>query len=206
MSSKIVKLLIEIGVIITLISLIFILYTKYQNISKDYSNVIKNNKAYQIELNEVKDKVIMYEFKTEQLNYIQDSILIKLDSVKKELKIKDKNLNQLQYQLNEAIRKDTIRIKDTIFRDKTFKLDTLIGDKWFNIKLGLQYPNIVTLNPYIISEQYTFISSKKETINPPKKCFISRWFQKKHTIIEVEVIEKNPYIINKKQKYIKIIK
>ena len=57
-----------------------------------------------------------------------------------------------------------------------------------------------------MSERYVIVDYKKETINPPKKCAIVRWFQKKHKIIEVEVVEKNPYIENKQQRFIEIVK
>ena len=49
------------------------------------------------------------------------------------------------------------------------------------------------------------VDYKKETINPPKKCWLLRLFQKKHTILEVNVIEKNPYSENKQQRFIEII-
>ena len=50
------------------------------------------------------------------------------------------------------------------------------------------------------------VNYKKETIDPPKKCAIARWFQKKHKIVEVNIVEKSPYIENKQQKFIEIIK
>ena len=50
------------------------------------------------------------------------------------------------------------------------------------------------------------VNKKKETINPPKKFFLFRWFQRKHTILEVNMVEKNPYIENKNNRFIEIIK
>ena len=47
---------------------------------------------------------------------------------------------------------------------------------------------------------------KKETVNPPKKFFLFRWFQKKHKIIQVDVIEKNPYVQNEVSRYIEIVR
>lgn len=48
--------------------------------------------------------------------------------------------------------------------------------------------------------------SKKETIDPPKKFFLCRWFQKKQTILEVKIVEKSPYIEQKESRFIEIIK
>lgn len=54
--------------------------------------------------------------------------------------------------------------------------------------------------------KYIIVGYRKEIIDPPKKCFIARWFQKKHKVVEVNVVEKNPYIENKQQRFIEIVK
>lgn len=142
----------------------------------------------------------------EQLEYFSDSITEKLRDVQKELKIKDKNLKQMQYLLSEAQKKDTIVFRDTLFKDRLVSIDTLLGDKWYQLKLGLRYPSTIIAEPKFVSEKYVIVDLRKETINPPKKCFLARWFQKKHKVVEVNVIEKNPYIKNKQQRFIEIIK
>jgi hypothetical protein len=42
-------------------------------------------------------------------------------------------------------------------------------------------------------------------VEPPKKFFICRWFQKKHRVIRVEIKEESPYIVNKNNEFVKII-
>ena len=128
-----------------------------------------------------------------------------MNEVRKELKVKDRDLKQMQYLLSEIKKTDTIRFRDTIFINKEVKIDTLLGDDWYNIRLGLHYPNLISITPTIKSEKYIIVGSRKETINPPKKCVIGRWFQRKHRVLEVEVIEKNPFIENKQQRFIEII-
>ena len=59
------------------------------------------------------------------------------------------------------------------------------------------------INENLESEEPNY---KKETVNPPKKCFILRGFQKKHKVVEVVVVEKNTYIKNKQQRFIEIVK
>ena len=124
--------------------------------------------------------------------------------VQKELGIKDKRLKQLQYEASHAQRHDTITLTDTIFRND-FSLDTIVGDKWFKTNLHLKFPSTIVLSPEIELERYTFINGKRETVNPPKKFFLFRWFQKKHTVVEVNVREMNPYVKNKTQRFIQII-
>ena len=112
----------------------------------------------------------------------------------------------MQYLLSEATKKDTIVFRDTLFREPSLTIDTLIGDKWYNIRLGLKYHNLITTNPTFISEKYIIVNKKKETINPPKKFFLFRWFQRKHWVMEVNVVEKNPYIKESNNRFIEFYK
>ena len=85
-------------------------------------------------------------------------------------------------------------------------IDTLIGDGWYTLKLGLKYPSMIAVEPYFKSEKHIVVSSKKETVNPPKKFFLFRWFQKRHIVLHIDVVEKNPYVGNETSKYVEIIK
>lgn len=183
----------------------YVQYEKVNSLKTELSISKSNEKAFIAENNGLKEETIAFKFTIDQLNYFNDSLTTKMNDVRKELKIKDKDLKQMQYLLSQAQKTDTIRFRDTLFIDKTLQLDTLIGDEWYNIRLGLQYPNLITTTPTFKSETYIVTSSKKETINPPKKCAIARWFQKKHRVVEVEIVEKNPYIENKQQRFIEII-
>ena len=166
---------------------------------------MSNQKAFIAENSSLKEENRVFKFTVGQLNYYNDSILQKMNEVRKELKVKDKNLKQLQYLLSVSTKKDTVLFTDTIFRDKSLALDTIIGDKWYNIRLGLKYPNLITTNPTFISEKYIIVNKKKETINPPKKFFLFRWFQRKHWVMEVNIKEKNPYIKEVNNKFVEII-
>lgn len=183
----------------------YVQYEKVNSLKTELSTSKSNEKAFIAENNGLKEENIAFKFTIDQLNYFNDSLTTKMNDVRKELKIKDNDLKQMQYLLSQAQKTDTIRFRDTLFIDKNLQLDTLIGDEWYNIRLGLKYPNLIATTPTFKSETYIVTSSKKETINPPKKCAIARWFQKKHHIIRVEVIEKNPYIENKQQRFIEII-
>lgn len=182
------------------------LYNRYQKLTAEYSISIENIKAYDAELSGLRDDTKVYKLTIEQLNYFNDSIIKKIKVVQKELGIKDKRLQQLQYEASHAQRADTIILKDTLFRDSQLKLDTIVGDKWFRTNLHLEFPSTIALKPEIELERYTFISGKRETVNPPKKFFLFRWFQKKMTVITVTVKENNPYVKNKESKYVQIIK
>ena len=191
--------------IIILVSIISFLGYTNKKLSNQYAIAYENIKAYDAELSGLRGDTKVYKLTIEQLNYFNDSIIKKMKVVQKELGIKDKRLQQLQYEASHAQRADTIILKDTLFRDPQLKLDTIVGDKWFRTNLHLEFPSTIALKPEIELERYTFISGKRETVNPPKKFFLFRWFQKKHTVVEVNVREMNPYVKNKTQRFIQII-
>ena len=204
-----VKKYIRIGIVI-LISLLavstYTLYNRNQDLKEEISVSMSNQKAFIAENSSLKEENRVFKFTVEQLNYYNDSILQKMNDVRKELKIKDDNLKQMQYLLSEATKKDTIVFRDTLFREPSLSIDTLIGDKWYQMRLGLKYPSTITTDPKFVSEKYIMVDYKKETINPPKKCWLLRLFQKKHKVVEVNIVEKNPYIENKDSKFVEIIK
>ena len=183
----------------------YIQHKKVKSLNIELSISKSNEKAFIEENNELKDRNLAFKFTIDQINYLNDSLITKMNEVRKELKIKDKDLKQMQYLLSTAQKTDTIVFRDTLFRDRNLQIDTLLGDSWYNIKLGLRYPNLITTTPTFKSEKYIITNSRKETIKPPKKCAIFRWFQKKHKVVEVIIHEKNPYITNKETRFIEIV-
>lgn len=190
--------------VLVLSSSLYILNYKYNKLENQYSESIINQKAFINENTILKNTNQQFKFTVEQLEYYNDSLLIEMNNIRKELGIKNEDIKNLQYLLSTAKKTDTIIFKDTIFVEN-IKLDTIIKDTWYQLQLGLEYPNIIQTTPQFKSEKYIVTSYKKETINPPKKCKFLRMFQKKHKIVEVEVIENNPYINNNKQRFIEII-
>jgi len=134
-----------------------------------------------------------------------DSLIQEALRIKKELNIKDKNVSGITYQTATITKRDTIKTKDTIFVN-TVNIDTTVTDgKWYSLNLKLKYPNIISVKPVYKSELFTIINTKRETINQPSKVFFIKWFQKKQTVVYVNIKENNPYININEQKFIKVI-
>lgn len=191
--------------IVSLLGIGIYIWNERQDLKKEVCTLRNNQKAFISENSSLKNDSRAFKFTIEQLNYYNDSILQKMNNVRKELKIKNKNIKQLQYLLSVSTKKDTVLFTDTVFRDKSLALDTIIGDKWYNIRLGLKYPNLIYTEPTFTSEKYIIVNKKKETVNPPKKFFLFRWFQRKHWVMEVHIKEKNPYIKEVNNKFVEII-
>ena len=191
--------------VIIFISIFLSMYTQLNELKEELAVSESNNKAYQMERVALEGQSNMYKLTIDQLEYFNDSIINKLKEVKEQLKIKDKNIKQLQYVESNTSKLDTIVLRDTIFRDNV-SIDTTIGDNWFKVNLELKYPDSLIVNPSFKNEAMILISSKKETIKPPKKWWWQRLFQKKHTVIQVDVIENNPYTEVQEQRFIEVIK
>ena len=190
--------------------LLMIGFIKYQSSEIEkyrilYDKELQNVEAYRASNSGLEDNIREYQMTMDDLRASQDLLDKKLADVVDELKVKDKTIQSLQYQLSTASRTDTIQVPDTIFIPEV-NIDTLVGDKWYNLRLQLNYPSTIVASPTFNSEKFVIINSKKEYNKTPSKIFFIRWFQKKHNVIEVNVEEKNPYIETKQQKFIKILK
>lgn len=192
-------------IIVGLSVILFLLANSYKNLMDSYLKSTNNNKAYERLLDSTKNNNIQFQLTIKELENSKDSIFAEMNKVREELKIKNKNLKQIQYIHSTTTITDSIVIKDTIFK-QDFKLDTCIFDEWYATILNLEYPSSIRVNSSFKNETYITTSLKKETINPPSKIFFVRWFQKKIKTIEVNVIEKNPYTTTKEQRFIEIVK
>lgn len=171
-----------------------------------WKDAMVNVKAYDTQLKESKKQTIAFQLTIEQLKAYNDSIFQELEAVSKELKIKEKNIKALQYAASTFTRTDTVVFTDTLFKEPSLNVDTMLGDQWYNVRVGLKYPSTISVAPEFKSKKYIVVASKKETVNPPKKFFLFRWFQKKHYVLTIDVVEKNPYVTEENNRYIEIIK
>lgn len=194
-----------IGVIILVGTSMYWLYNKYQKLNTKYQTSVENIKAFDSELSGLKDDTRAYRLSIQQLNYFNDSITKKMNEVRKELGIKDSKIKQMQYKLSHVEKTDSLVLPDTVFVN-SFKLDTIMGDEWYKNHIIMKYPNYIKFTPKFKLESFLFVDAKKETVEPPKKFFLLRWFQKKHTILNITIKENNPYVETDRQKFIEIIK
>lgn len=192
--------------VLVLATVLAIFVQQYRNADEKWKTAEANVKAYSDMLSKEESKSTALQLTVSQLESFQDSVLMELDATRKELKVKDSKIKALQYVASTFSRKDTIILTDTIFAKPEFKLDTLLGNEWYSLELGLQYPSRIAVNPEFRSRKHIVVSSRKETVNPPSKLFFVRWFQKKHIVLNVNVVEKNPYVEEEDSRYVEIIR
>ena len=207
---KIEKILITLVIALSILLCISI-YIDRCRIAQNKSNEA-NLKAY-IALNDtLRSTNRMFEFKASQLNYINDSLVNQMNTIRKNIGVKDKNLKGLGYI------KSTVRIHDTVFvnrirdGDKTLSIDTVINKKWYQIEIDYrgskcnECKDTLIVSPKVSSEKYVVISTSKDYVDAPKKWWLQRIFQKKEEVVDVKVVETNPYIYSDHERFIKVIK
>ena len=202
------KKYIYIGIAVVVILLVLTLgYTvvNSKSLEKKWKEATENVKAYSQQYSTSEKNTRALKLSVEQLESSNDSILQELNSARKELKVKDSKLQSLQYVSSSFARADTITLVDTLFKDMNIDIDTTLSDEWYSVKVGLKYPSTVTVTPEFKSVKNIVVSSKRETVNPPKKFFLWRWLQKKQTVLNIDVVEKNPYVKDESNRYVKII-
>ena len=101
-----VKKYVGIGMVI-LVSLLavstYTLYNRNQDLKEEISVSMSNQKAFIAENSSLKEENRVFKFTVEQLNYYSDSILQKMNDVRKQLKIKDCNNVEIFKEVNDIV-------------------------------------------------------------------------------------------------------
>lgn len=207
--NKNVKYFLICGLILSILSVVnnYFLIKSKTSTDKKWKEAVENAKAYSELFSNSESKNRAFKLTIDQLKNSNDSIFQELNEARKELKVKDSKLKSLQYVSSSFSKVDTITLKgDTIFKDSHVNIDTLLSDKWYSVRVGLKYPSTVSIEPKFLSIKYIVVSAKKETVNPPKRFFLLRWFQKKQIRLNVDVVEKNPYVQNQDNRFVEIVR
>lgn len=185
------------------------LLAKNKSLQFDYSLALNNYKAYEqmvtAKLDSVNGKNYELKLTKELLERSQDTVIQELNNLRKEMKIKDKQLKQLQYISTTTRIHDSVYFTDTLFR-QDIDLDTVISDDWHSVKIRLTYPSVIKLESKYRNQISVIVSTEKQTINPPSKIFFIRWFQKKMELVKIDVIDKNPYAEVTEQRFVEVVK
>ena len=132
------------AIIALLIGFIGIQSVRLHNEKKKYDTAVQNNKAYEGQLDVLNEENKVFQFTIEQLEYLNDSTIKELDSMRKELKIKDRKIKQMGKIKEYVYVTDSITVHDTIFKDPEFVLDTMLGDEWYLNNIHMRYPNEIS--------------------------------------------------------------
>ena len=173
------------------------LHNQNKKLSQNLETAQNNIEAYQGLLSDSQQASNVLKLTVEQLQNSKDSVLHKLDSVRKELKIKPKQIHTAATQtqvLNVIGSKGVggnIIVKDSIYTDSILynpltKVKYTIGNDTVSIAIDLQ------------NEQYLYVYTKREYKN--KKNFFKRLFTldfKKVTKYKYDIVNTNDLLKSK---------
>lgn len=198
------RLIIEICILLAAISAI-ILYQKQVNNLKTSLDYAENNiKAYASLNDSITQNNRVFSLKIQDLTRLNDSLFLEMKNVSDRLKIRENRIRQMQYMMESYNKTDTVFVRDTIFKEIGFKLDTLFGDEWGKTRLQLEHPNTIIVGHSYTNKKHVIFASYKEPVKE-RKWFLPRWFTRKRTYIEATVIDENPYVETKETRFIECI-
>ena len=128
-----------------------------------------NNKAYEAERDSLRNNAIQFQFTMDQLKHSKDSLINRINEIRKQVNAKDKQISELQYFASINNKRDSIIVRDTIFQ-KGVVLDTLIGDDWSQLAIRAEYPNLLDVDYSFKNETLVVMHDSRVTVDPPKKC------------------------------------
>jgi len=70
-----------------------------------------------------------------------------MNNKRKQLGIRDKDIRSMQLVTSTTNRTDTVVFRDTILADGGVSTDTVLGDTWYTLRLGLRYPDTIEVSP-----------------------------------------------------------
>ena len=198
------RLLIEMCIVLSSI-LTIILYQKQVNNLKTNLDYAENNvKAYASLNDSITQNNRVFSLKIEDLTRLNDSIFLEMKNVSDRLKIREDRIKQMQYIMDSYNKIDTVIVRDTIFKETGFKLDTLFGDEWGKTRLQLEHPNTIIVGHSYTNKKHVIFASYKEPIKE-RKWFLPRWFTRKRTYVEATVIDENPYVETKETRFVECL-
>lgn len=181
---------VTIGIISLLTVAIFILGSQLNRKNKEIDRLFNNVKAYEQLATDSKQLNTVLQLTVNELNNSKDSLIQQVEQARKELKVKNKNLQQAQV-INTVIR-DTVTKVITVDRnfDEELKINPLT-----TIKVT-RTDSILTAKIDITNQQILFIEEKKEYKNKYKNGWIRFWHfdWKKIKVRKYQIHNTNPII------------
>lgn len=158
-----------ISIICLLTAAIFVLGSQLKNKNEEINRLSNNIQAYEQIVSSKEENNRVLQLTINELNNSKDSLIQQVNEVKKELKVKDKNLKQVQV-INTVI-KDTIT--KVITRDRDFS-ETLKLNPLTTIKVN-RTDSILTAKIDIQNQQILFVEEKKVYKNKYKNGWVRFW-------------------------------
>lgn len=182
---------VAVGLVSLLIATIFYQYNQLQNKNREIDRITNNIRAYEEIASNAQDNSRVLQLTIDELNHSKDSLIQQVNKVKKELKIKDKNLTDASV-INTEI-KDSVK---TVIKEKLIDFNEELKLNDLTTITVSRKDSILTAKIDIKNQQIIFVEDKKE-YKRFYKNWLLRFFHfdfKKVRIKNYQIVNSNPLI------------
>lgn len=182
---------VAVGLVSLLIATIFIQHNQLQKKNKEIDRITNNIRAYEEIASNAQDNNRVLQLTIEDLNHSKDSLIQQVNKVKKELKIKDKNLTEtsvINAEINDSVK--------TVIKEKLIDFNEELKLNDLTTIIVSRKDSILTAKIDIKNQQIIFIEDKKEYKRSYKNWLLRFFhfdFKKIHTK-KYQIVNSNPLI------------
>ena len=182
---------VAVGLVSLLIATIFYQHNQLQNKNREIDRITNNIRAYEEIASNAQDNSRVLQLTIDELNHSKDSLIQQVNKVKKELKIKDKNLTDasvINTQINDSVK--------TVIKEKLIDFNEELKLNDLTTIIVSRKDSILTAKIDIKNQQIIFVEDKKE-YKRFYKNWLLRFFHfdfKKVRIKNYQIVSSNPLI------------
>lgn len=182
---------VAVGLVSLLIATIFYQHNQLQNKNREIDRITNNIRAYEEIASNTQDNSRVLQLTIDELNHSKDSLIQQVNKVKKELKIKDKNLTDasvINTQINDSVK--------TVIKEKLIDFNEELKLNDLTTIIVSRKDSILTAKIDIKNQQIIFVEDKKE-YKRFYKNWLLRFFHfdfKKVRIKNYQIVNSNPLI------------
>lgn len=182
---------VAVGLVSLLIATIFYQHNQLQNKNREIDRITNNIRAYEEIASNAQDNSRVLQLTIDELNHSKDSLIQQVNKVKKELKIKDKNLTDASV-INTEI-KDSVK---TVIKEKLIDFNEELKLNDLTTITVSRKDSILTAKIDIKNQQIIFVEDKKEYKNRYKNGWVRFWHfdWKKIHVKNYQIVNSNPLI------------
>ena len=183
--------IVAVGLVSLLIATIFIQNHKLQKLNKEIDRVTNNLRSYEESTSDLTKRNRVLQLTIDELNTSQDSLIQQVNETKQKLKIKDKNLTNINV-INTEI-KDSVR---TIIKHKLIDFDEELKINPLTTIIVSRKDSILKATLDIKNQQILFVEEKKEYKNKYRNGFIRflHFDWKRIRTKKYQIVNSNPII------------
>ena len=200
MRDKIILLLFVVSSLLGAFS--YVLWRRVRSVASERDDYAMVAKAYASACEDSEGESRVFRLRIGELTASSDSLMRRMDSLRREIGVRDKRLRAIHYRETVVERRDTIVLRlPAVAAD----IDTVVDDGWVRTAVSLRRPDSLSVSARVRNETTIVVKTRRETVEPPKRFFLLRWFQRRHTVVTVVAKEGNPWCETREFRSVEIV-